>query len=163
MKQSRVKKLRQLKAKGSPIPNFKAKLWALRIQDEITGHEALPSYPDVDPGEKKSNIQNNDDLVICGTDVEALFPSLKDVESARIVREAVMKTEAYIENFNCKAALKYLSIVGGPAHLKECGLGHLAPRWTGPRPDLLTVGGESGHSEENGFFQEKTSLESKRG
>ena len=53
-----------------------------------------------------------------GTDVEALFPSLRDIESARVVREAVMKSNVSIETFDCEAALKYLYIVGGPAHLK---------------------------------------------
>ena len=93
--------------------------------------------------------------MISGTDVEALFPSLRDVESARIVREAVIKSEADIENFDCNAALKYLYIVGGPAHLKEIGLGKISPRWTGPRPDLLSVGGECGHSDQKWFFPRK--------
>ena len=61
-------------------------------------------------------------------------------------------TEASIENFDCRAALKYLYIVGGHTHLKECGLGRIAPRWTGPRPDLLSVGGESGQNDEKWVF-----------
>ena len=71
------------------------------------------------------------------------------------MREAVIKSEADIENFDCNTALKYLYIVGGPAHLKEIGLGKIALCWTGPRPDLLSVGGECGHSDQKWFFPRK--------
>jgi len=152
MKESRVNKLRSLKTKGSPVPNFKAKLWALRIQDELTNNSPLrlPSTERV-----TRNIQG-EEMVITGTDVEALFPSLRDVESARIVREAVLKSETVIENLDCNLALKYLYIVGGVSHLKECGLARLAPRWTGKRPDLLTVGGETGFNEDKWVYPKKT-------
>ena len=78
-----------------------------------------------------------------GTDVEALFPSLTDIEAARITREAVMRSRAEFKNTDIELALRYLVITGGQSHLRESGLGKLMPRWTGPRPDLLTVGGTS--------------------
>ena len=40
-------------------------------------------------------------------------------------------------------ALRYLVVTGGESHIRESGLSHLAPRWLGSRPDLLSVGGES--------------------
>ena len=80
---------------------------------------------------------------VVGNDVEALFPSLKDLESARVTREAVENSGLKLENINVEAALKYLRIVGGDEHVKAMGLGRVAPRWLGSRPDLLTVGGEA--------------------
>ena len=78
-----------------------------------------------------------------GTDVEALFPSLTDIEAARITRDAVMRFRAEFKNVDIELALRYLVITGGQSHLRESGLGKLMPRWTGPRPDLLMVGGTS--------------------
>ena len=149
-----MKRLKELEKKGTPLPNFKAKLWALRIQDEITGYKTFNQLEGRNCA--RGDIQEPQDLVISGTDVEALFPSLRDIESARIVREAVVKSKADISNFDCNAALKYLFIVGGPAHLRECGLSNVAPKWTGPRPDLLSVGGDSGHSNKKWSFPRKT-------
>ena len=34
-------------------------------------------------------------------------------------------------------------MTGGRCHIEEIGLGRIAPKWLGPRQDLLTVGGES--------------------
>ena len=120
---SRVKRLRELKSKSCPVPNFRAKLWTMRIQNEITDHSTF-QLPRVDDTESCSGeMQYEDELVISGTYVEALFPSIRDIESARVVRETVIESDASIGNFDCKAALKYLYIVGGPAHLRESGLG----------------------------------------
>ena len=104
-------------------------------------------------------MQNGDELVISGTDVEALFPSLRDVESAKVVIEAVLKSSIKIENFDWRTAIKYLYIVGGPTHLKECGLERIAPNWLGTRPDLLTVGGESGMNGDKWYFRSKSCTE----
>ena len=91
--------------------------------------------------------------------MEALFPSLRDVESAKVVREAVLKSDIRIENFDWKTAIKYLYIVGGPTHVKECGLERIAPSWLGPRPDLLTVGGESGMNSDKWRFRSNSCTE----
>ena len=80
--------------------------------------------------------------VIAGANVEASFHSLKDVECARMAADAVMQSSATFEGVNYDLALKYLLIVGGESHLKECGLNGYIPTWLGGRPDLLTVGGE---------------------
>ena len=78
---------------------------------------------------------NRDEYTIVGTDVEALFPSLKDLESARIAREAVENSGMTFENIDISAALQYLTIVGGNDHLNEIGFRNIAPRWIGKRPD----------------------------
>ena len=68
------------------------------------------------------------------------------------MRAAVLKSDAQFENVDCKSALKHLYLAGGAANLKECGLGRVAPRWTGRRPDLLSVGGESGNEDHKWIF-----------
>ena len=84
-----------------------------------------------------------DDYTIVGNDVEALFPSLRDVECARITRRAIETSAMKFENVDIVAALKYLRLVGGDEHINEIGLKRIAPKWLGPRPDLLTLGGEA--------------------
>ena len=83
------------------------------------------------------------EYTVVGNDVEALFPSLKDLESARIAREAVEQSDMVFENVDYSAALQYLRIVGGDDHINEIGFKRVAPRWLGQRQDLLTVGGDS--------------------
>ena len=87
--------------------------------------------------------EGKENVVIAGTDVEALFPSLEDLESARIAADAVMESHVKFENVNYDLALRYLFVVGGKCHLSENGLMRYAPRWLGGRPDLLTIGGEA--------------------
>ena len=91
---------------------------------------------------------DREDYTIVGNDVEALFPSLTDIDSARIAREAVVNSDLKFENVDVSAALKYLKLCGGEDHVREIGLGKVAPRWLGQRSDLLTLGGEA-LSEEN--------------
>ena len=55
---------------------------------------------------------------IVGNDVKALFPSLRDHESARVAREAIESSNIKLENIAIIAALKYLRIVGGDEDMK---------------------------------------------
>ena len=80
-----------------------------------------------------------------GTDVKALFPSILDLEGARVVKEAVMESDIVWDSIDHMAALRYLTIVGGTDYMKEIGLGRYMPRWKGDRVDLTTVGGEKSH------------------
>ena len=91
----------------------------------------------------------NDNIVIAGADFEALFPSLSDLESARIAGKAVRESCVKFDSIDYSAALKYLTVVGGVSHLRENGLGRYVPKWTGGRPDLLTVGGEAFEDKDN--------------
>ena len=77
-----------------------------------------------------------------GTDVTSLFPSLRNVETARMAKYAILNSNIAVENFDCKMALRYLSIVGGIELLERIGVGRLAPKWLGSRKDLITVGGK---------------------
>ena len=101
--------------------------------------------------------QNPHEYMIVGTDVEALFPSLTDLESARVAREAVETSDITFQNIDVAAALQYLRINGGDDYINDCGFKRIAPRWLGPRPDLLTVGGDS-MNEVNKWTKMKTTL-----
>ena len=102
------------------------------LRDESTVHQRPP-------------IQSSDmnEFTIVGNDVEALFPSLKDFESARVAREAIDTSDLKFENIDVVAALKYLRVTGGDDHVREIGLANVAPRWLGKRPDLITIGGDA--------------------
>ena len=144
LKEQRIMALRKLKTRNSPLPSIKAKLWAVRLLDEIHS-EAIPLPGEAvnDTVNEKINIQMNESLAVVGTDVEALFPSLRDVEAAKIARQAVEESGTQFENINFDLAMKYLYVTGGASHIKEIGLEKVCPRWRGSRPDLLTVGGEA--------------------
>ena len=165
LKKKRIQTLRSLKNRNSVIPNIKAKLWASRILDELTNKQSITLPDDAEDfkvaepmgkvGEEESLLRERKEkipplqkhwkegLVIAGTDVEALYPSLKDIESGRIARDAVLESRAESNNVDYEAGLRYLLVVGGREHLVEAGLSRLIPRWKGKRPDMLTVGGEA--------------------
>ena len=86
---------------------------------------------------------------IVGNDVEALYPSLKDIESARVAREAVKTSGLIFANIDVVSALKYLRVTGGDDHIRDIGLAEIAPRWLGKRPDLVTIGGDAMKEDKN--------------
>ena len=77
-----------------------------------------------------------------GYDVESLFPSILDVEAARMIRCSIQKGDLRIDSFNHQAALRYLRITGGKGYLARCGIGKLEPKWRGEREDLVALGGD---------------------
>jgi len=83
-----------------------------------------------------------------GTDVKALFPSLKEVECSRMTRCAILKSGLKFENVNYRKALRYLKIVGGNDQMEGIGLKRLSPKWRGKRESMITVGGEKSREEE---------------
>ena len=150
-KKERFKKLRNMVNISTNVPNFKSKIWASRLNDEVEGKLAinLPKScescePRMISNEQQAPLQMNrkDGWSIVGTDVEALFPSLADIESAKIVREAVRESSMRFNNVDFERGLIYLRIVGGADYLKETVLRNRVPIWKGKRPDLVSVGGE---------------------
>ena len=71
-----------------------------------------------------------------------------DVESARMARIALEKSQLNVEGFDAHMALRYLKVVGGKGYLNRIGLGMYEPRWKGKREDLIAVGGEKTQSQE---------------
>ena len=74
--------------------------------------------------------------------MEALFPSLTDIKSGRVVRNAVMGAKISFNNVDYKRALVYLRLVGGADCLDGSKIKKLTPRWKGKRSDLVKKGGE---------------------
>ena len=143
--------------RGTIIPNMKAKMWASRLKEEVEGERVIKSPKTC---EKCDLRYENDDHVplqmlrekrwsIVGTDVEALFPSLTDIESGRVVRNAAMSSEITFNNIDYKRALVYLRIVGGSECLEGSKIRRLTPKWRGKRPDLVRIGGEQSRKMEN--------------
>ena len=152
-KKERAKKLRNFVNKSTSAPNVKSKVWASRLKDGIDGKEAIKLRDNCENCEprilKNENscppplqMNRDDSWSIVGTDVEALFPSLADIESAKIVREAVRDSEMKFNNIDYNCGLVYLRIIGGADYLKETLLRNRVPIWKGKRPDLVSVGGE---------------------
>ena len=98
------------------------------------------AVPEATKSRKYSQIQSTDphEYTMVGNDVEALFPSLRDLEAARIVRESVLTSDIEFENIDYVTALKYLRVVGGDDHIKDLRLSNIAPK----RPNLIALGGE---------------------
>ena len=55
MKELRVKNLRKMKVRGTMIPNLKSKLWALRLQDEISTKEVF-NLPEKEGAEEENGL-----------------------------------------------------------------------------------------------------------
>ena len=98
-----------MKSRQSPLPNLKAQLWATRILDEIN-NDAIHRPGSPKAASKARNIQedNDESLYIIGTDVESLFPSLRDIEVARMARQALEEPGAKFERINYDFVMKYL-------------------------------------------------------
>ena len=69
----------------------------------------------------RKNIQKNGDLAIVGADVVLLFPSLKNIETARLARHAILQSNFNFENIDYHRALQYFKIVGGNELLQKAG------------------------------------------
>ena len=113
LKEKRIERVRNLKMKDTAIPKIKGKLWASRIIDEVNSNDKEDGFPIPDCNNERCYLppiqkQRTDEYCIIGTDVKALFPSLKDEECARMTRCAIMNIEIKFENINYKKAQRYL-------------------------------------------------------
>ena len=143
----RIQRLRNLKTRNTPLPNLKAKMEAVSTLDDRLSNVAIPLHEsdDTQLRTSKSKIQkckHSSYPVLIGNDVESLFPSIQDVESARMVRCIVQRGDLEIKNFDHQTVLRYIRVNGGKGFLARCGLGKLEPRWKGNREDLIALGGE---------------------
>ena len=53
-------------------------------------------------------IQEQEKLCLVGSDVNALFPSIKSEKTGQIIREAIQKTSITFDGFNQEKALAYI-------------------------------------------------------
>ena len=100
--------------------------------------------------------QKLSDVCFVGHDVKSLFPSLKNAESARLTRYAVLQSNVDVENFDHKMALRYIFIVGGRDLISKAKLSRHMPKWLGDREDLTAVGGRKSKSEKSWKDSDRT-------
>ena len=62
--------------------------------------------------------------------------------SARLAREALLKSKVQFEGIDHIKALRYIYLVGGAELFSKTGLTRHMPYWKGKRSNLITVGGE---------------------
>ena len=55
-------------------------------------------------------VQDELELIVVGADVEALYPSLTDVEVANLCYQAIMKSRIQFTNINFRKARLYIAI-----------------------------------------------------
>ena len=135
----RIEKLR--KSRSPLLPDIKDRMTAGMLIDKLEGSETI-GLPDCKETLKCLGVkQKLNEMCILGSDVVSLFPSLKGVETARLTRHAILKSDIEFGNVDYHMALRYLSIIGGNELLNKAGLGRLSPVWLGDRHDLTTVGG----------------------
>ena len=134
-----IKELCEKRKKGSVIPDVSDRVKAANLIDKLLDGDTVQL-----PKGKSINVkkQKNVGLVIVGSDVKSLFPSLKSIETARLARCAVLKSDVDFANWDTKQAMRYLYVNGGTELIHKAGLGRFCPKWLGDRGDLLTVGGD---------------------
>ena len=136
----RVEMLKNKRSGFSILPALSDRLEASFVLDSI--NKGLPIKL---PGSRikprpKGSLQK-DGISIVEADVKSLFPSLDDVETARLAGKAILESPIDFANWDLQKALRYLFIVGGKEFMIRKGLRRLIPRWVGDRADLITVGG----------------------
>ena len=74
------------------------------------------------------NVNDNDNLIVSGFDVESLYPSLRDVDPACLARESILHSKIDFKGINFQKALAYLRIIAGEQVMRLAGLGRLIPK-----------------------------------
>ena len=93
-------------------------------------------------------IQDILQVVVVGTDLEALFPNLADIEVANICFEAVLKSKIAFKNINYSKALLYIAINMNKTDQRTSPLWRVLPRRTsrgGVRPGVTSSPGNEEH------------------
>ena len=110
------------------------------------------------------DIQDDLEMVIIGSDVQALYPSLADVDVAVICYEAVMKSDIRFDNINYRLATQYIAMNLNKEDQEFSELQRILPvRLTGVRGVRPGVSAST-ESEKNWKFPkvEYTKLEKKK-
>ena len=91
-------------------------------------------------------------IMVTGFDVKSLYPSLRDIDTACIVREAIIHSDISFEGFDYNRALAYLRVLAGEEIMRKSGLSNLIPKWKGKKVDALRITGDSAKNLENWIF-----------
>ena len=73
-------------------------------------------------------VQDKQEVVVIGADVEALYPSLLDIEIANICYNTIMKSSISFNNINYRKALLYLAISMNKTDQRTSPLWRILPR-----------------------------------
>ena len=93
------------------MPDIAERMKAGQILDKILGSEAIPLPSNSKTKRQiKRRMQKKTGLAIVGSDVVSLFPSLKNVESARLARIAVLNSSIEMGSFDHLKALRYIYV-----------------------------------------------------
>ena len=114
--------------------------------DAWNGHK-LTHARDVD----NTMVQDDLELIVVRADVEALYPSLTDVEVANLCYQAIMKSKIQFNNINFRKARLYIAINMSKTDQRISPLWRVLPRRTsggGVRPGVTS----SPENEEHWFF-----------
>ena len=95
-------------------------------------------------------------LMVTGFDVQSLYPSLRDVDTAAIARESILHSDLDFRGLEVQKALVYLRIVAGEQAMKDAGLGNFVPRWCGDKVEALRVTGTAGKNMDSWKFNAQT-------
>ena len=144
----RIESLRSKVSKETKIPDIAERMKAGWVTDKLIGDDPF-KLPGSKLPESLGSKQMEDGLSIVGAVVRSLFPSLQNVEAARLTRLAVLKSKVQFNDIDYHKALRYISIVGGNELIDRAGLWRVRPIWKGGRPDLITVGGDASRDETN--------------
>ena len=137
------------KPKVGVLPNLADRIKAGKLIDRICKNKAIPVKGNDRTKFSQKPRQKPGKLAIVGADVVSLFPSLRNIETARLTRHAILDSKVDFCNVDYHKALRYISIVGGKDLLVKSGLGRLAPKWLGERQDLIAVGGKKSKDASN--------------
>ena len=104
----RVEQLRNKKPKSGVIPNIFDRLNAGEIVDKLEKND--PIFVSSKQVNELGKAQITDQLAIVGADVKSLYPSLKNVEIARLARHAILESKVSFENIDYLRASRYIYI-----------------------------------------------------
>ena len=107
-------------------------------------------------------------MVIIGSDVEALYPSLQDVQVAEIIYKAVMESKVMFDGVDYQEGARYIALNSTEQECRTGPLGRILPRRrfvNGSRPGVTgagPLGPEVGDQEQWVFPRKKLSALEKR-
>ena len=122
-----IKRLRESRVKDSLLPNISDRMKAGHLLDVLEEGEVVKLPGSRDEQRRRRLKQRCSGVSVVGSDVVSLFPSLKDIETARLARHAVLGSKVKFENVDMQKALRYLYIVGGSELISKAGLARHCP------------------------------------
>ena len=105
----KLERLRQQTDKNGVLQDIPSRMTAGWVLDKIIGENPI-ELPGKSPGQHELKRQKLEGLSVVGADVCSLFPSLPNVETARMARKAVLASNVEFVDFDYIKALRYIKI-----------------------------------------------------